>query len=71
MLGAGTLEDKRDSSAKQGPDRFGGFGVRILARALARGTSGLCCTSAAFPMCRDDLGQGMRQMKQGLVFAFT
>ena len=72
MLGAGTLEDKKDSSAKQGPDRFLGFGVRMrLARALAWGTSGPCLTSAALPICRDDLGEGTRKMKQGLVFLFT
>lgn len=72
MLGAGTLEDKRDSSAKQSAGRFLGFGVTMgLTGAPARVLSGPCFVSAAFPICRDDLGKEMRKMKKGLVFPFT
>lgn len=53
-LGAGSLEGKRASSAKRGPDGFLGFRVRMrLKRAPAWGTSGLCLTSAALPAQRD------------------
>lgn len=66
------LEDKRASSANQGLDRFLGFRIRMgLTRAPARGTSGLCLTSAAFLIQRDNFGERMRKTEQGLVFPFT
>lgn len=50
--------DKRDNSTRQGTDRVLGFSVTVrLTGALARDTSGLCLTSAALPICRDDLGK--------------
>lgn len=72
MIGAGSLEGKRASSANRDPDGFLGFRVRMrLTRAPAQGTFGFCLTSAAFPIQRDDLGEGMRKTKQGLVFHFS
>lgn len=71
-LSAGSLEGKRASFTSHGPDRILGFRVRMrLKKTPARGTSGLCLTSAAFPIQRDHLGEGMRKTKQGLAFPFT
>lgn len=71
-LGAGSLEGKRASFTSLDPDRFLGFRVRMrLKKTPAQGTSGLCLTSAAFPVQRDHLGEGMRKTEQGLVFPFT
>lgn len=63
---------KTKGTAPQSEDRFLHFGVMMrLTGAPARVISDPCLVSAAFPICRDDLGKEMRKMKKGLVFPFT